>query len=155
MPHAESLTRTPLSFQLLPKDIRQSSRIGAEVILPSDQTILDLERLTEVDKDTLREAVFENSVVVIRNQQGINPATLPELTKIFDPTASDIHSAGVKAVSDPRNILSSYRAGRIPRAPQVSYHITHRWALEFNLTLKIRLALLDQEHSRTMKGSQN
>jgi len=119
MPHSESDNRKPLSFQLLPKDIRQSSRIGAEIILPSDQSILDLERLTEADKETLREAVFDNSVVVIRNQQGINPAILPELTKIFDPSASDIHSAGVKAVSDPRNILASYRAGRIPRAPQV------------------------------------
>lgn len=119
MPHAESTDRKPLSVQLLPEDIRQSSRIGAEILLPSDQSILDLERLTEIDKETLREAIFDNSVVVIRNQQGINPAILPELTKIFDPSASDIHSAGAKAVSDPKNILSSYRAGRIPRAPQV------------------------------------
>lgn len=67
----------------------------------------------------MRKALFENQVVVIRNQRGIEPKTLPQLTKLFDPTATDIHSAGEKAVSDPRNILSAYKAGRIPRTPQV------------------------------------
>lgn len=81
--------------------------------------MLDLDLLTDNDKDTLRKALFENQVVVIRKQKGIDPTVLPKLAKIFDPNASDIHSAGEKAVSDPKNILSAYKAGRIPRAPQV------------------------------------
>lgn len=110
---------TSLTFNLLPDDIRQSSAIGAEVQLPPGMSILDLDRLTDHDKDTLRKALFENQVVVIRKQKGIDPTVLPKLAKVFDPNASDIHSAGEKAVSDPKNILSAYKAGRIPRAPQV------------------------------------
>jgi hypothetical protein len=41
------------------------------------------------------------------------------LRKVFDPNATDIHSAGEKAVSNPKNILSAYKAGRKTRAPQV------------------------------------
>ena len=110
---------TNLTFNLLPDEIRQSSAIGAEVQLPPGMPLLDLDRLTDNDKDTLRKALFENQVIVIRKQKGIDPTVLPKLAKIFDPNASDIHSAGEKAVSDPKNILSAYKAGRIPRAPQV------------------------------------
>lgn len=108
-----------LTFAPLPKDIRQESCIGAEIKLPEGMTILDLEALSQADKDNLRRALFRNQVVVIRNQKGIDPAVIPQLAKIFDPTASDVHSAGEKAVSDPKNILSAYKAGRIPRVPQV------------------------------------
>jgi hypothetical protein len=117
---------TSLSFKPLPKVVRQESCIGAEVVLPEGMNILDLEALTEGDKDNLRRALFRYQVVVIRNQAGIDPAVIPRLAKIFDPTASDVHSAGEKAVSDPRNILSAYKAGRIPRVPQVSPHLTPR-----------------------------
>lgn len=110
---------TGLWFEKLPSDIRQSSAIGAEVHFPSTMATLNVESLTEEDKDVLRRALFENQVIVIRKQKGVDPKTLPQLAKVFDPTASDIHSAGEKAVSDPRNILSAYKAGRIPRAPQV------------------------------------
>ncbi|KAI8310720.1 putative dioxygenase [Colletotrichum sp. SAR11_59] len=108
-----------LSFTGLPTSLRESSLIGAEVHLPSSMNLLDTDALSEEDITTFRKALFENQVVVIKNQKGIAPETLPKLTKIFDPTATDIHSAGEKAVSDPRNILSAYKAGRIPRAPQV------------------------------------
>lgn len=110
---------TSLTFSLLPDSIRQSSAIGAEVQLPPGMTKLDLERLTEKDKETLRKALFENQVIVIRGQKGIDPTVLPQFAKVFDPSASDVHSAGEKAVSDPKNILSAYKAGRIPKAPQV------------------------------------
>lgn len=119
MPHSESPNQAQISVKLLPSDIRQASQIGAEIILPSQTPILDLEKLSDADKHVLREAVFDNSVVVIRNQKGINPQVLPDLAKVFDSHASNLHSAGKKAVSDPKNILSSYKAGRIPRAPQV------------------------------------
>ncbi|KAJ5128495.1 Taurine catabolism dioxygenase TauD/TfdA [Penicillium atrosanguineum] len=110
---------TSLIFDLLPEEIRQSSAIGAEVHLPPGMTLLELDKLTEKDKETLRQALFENQVIVIRKQKGIDATVLPNLAKIFDPSASDIHSAGEKAVSDPKNILSAYKAGRHPKAPQV------------------------------------
>ncbi|KAJ6078794.1 hypothetical protein N7467_008547 [Penicillium canescens] len=110
---------TALTFDLLPDEIRQSSAIGAEVQLPPGMPMLDLDSLTEKDKEVLQEALFRNQVIVIRGQKGIDPTVLPRLAKVFDPNASDIHSAGEKAVSDPKNILSAYKAGRIPRAPQV------------------------------------
>lgn len=119
MPHSQTPDEPRLRVKLLPEIIRQSSMIGAEIILPNDTPILDLEKLSEADKHVLREAVFDNSVVVIRNQTGLDPEVLPELAKVFDKFASNLHSAGKKAVSDPRNILASYKAGRIPRAPQV------------------------------------
>ncbi|GME31363.1 Alpha-ketoglutarate dependent xanthine dioxygenase [Neofusicoccum parvum] len=115
-----SRTNSSLTASLLPEDERRESMIGAEINLPDETPILDLDKLTEEDKQTLRQALFDNSVVVIRNQQGINPQTLPKLAAVFDPHATNEHSAGKKAVSDPRNILSSYRAGRLPAAPQVS-----------------------------------
>ncbi|ETS77215.1 hypothetical protein PFICI_11089 [Pestalotiopsis fici W106-1] len=108
-----------LSFEVFGPDVRQDTAIGAEIKLPSDMPILDLERLTAQDKDVLRQALFENQVIVIRGQKGVDPTVLPELAKIFDDSAIGIHSAGEKAVSDPRNILSAYKAGRIPKAPQV------------------------------------
>lgn len=109
-----------LTFQRLPNDIRQSSSIGAQVNLPKGMKILDLEALSQDDKASLRQALFENQVIVIRDQKGIDPTVFPKLTKIFDASATDIHSAGEKSVSDNKNILSAYKAGRIPRAPQVS-----------------------------------
>lgn len=110
---------TSLTFDLLPEEIRQSSAIGAEVQLPPGMSLLELDNLTENDKETLRQALFENQVIVIRKQKGVDATVLPKLAKIFDPSASDIHSAGEKAVSDPKNILSAYKAGRHPKAPQV------------------------------------
>ncbi|KAK6078314.1 TfdA family Taurine catabolism dioxygenase TauD [Seiridium cupressi] len=80
---------------------------------------LEIGRLTEQDKQTLRKALFEDQVIVIRGQKGIEPTVLPELAKVFNESAIGAHSTGEKAVSDSRNILSAYKAGRIPQAPQV------------------------------------
>lgn len=120
MPLLDAKADAQLSFKPLPKTITRESCIGAEITLPKGMNILDVEALTDGDKDNLRRALFRYQVIVIRNQAGIDPAVIPRLAKIFDPTASDVHSAGEKAVSDPRNILSAYKAGRIPRVPQAS-----------------------------------
>ncbi|KAJ5157222.1 uncharacterized protein N7482_008322 [Penicillium canariense] len=109
---------TSLVVNLLPKNIRQSSAIGAEIQLAPGMPILNVEELTRKDEDTLRQALLKNQVVIIK-QKGIDPTVLPKLAKIFDSNATDIHSAGENAVSNPRNILSAYKTGRIPRAPQV------------------------------------
>ncbi|KAK6082882.1 alpha-ketoglutarate dependent xanthine dioxygenase [Seiridium cupressi] len=93
--------------------------IEAEIKLPNDMPTLEIGRLTEQDKQTLRKALFEDQVIVIRGQKGIEPTVLPELAKVFNESAIGAHSTGEKAVSDSRNILSAYKAGRIPQAPQV------------------------------------
>jgi alpha-ketoglutarate-dependent taurine dioxygenase len=74
---------TSLTFNLLPEKIRQSSAIGAEIQLPLGMPILIPEDLNETDKETLRQALFEKQVVVIRKQKGIDPSALPKLAKSF------------------------------------------------------------------------
>jgi len=117
MPHAiaEGIQIVPL-----PDNIRGDSEIGAEVVLPSSDTLIDPSRLSPVEIDSLRHALFDNGVLVIRNQSGLKAAVLPQLAKIFDPFVKDIHSGGEKAVTDPKNILSQNGASRVPRAPQVT-----------------------------------
>lgn len=116
MPHAAE----PLRVTTLPTELRKSSLLGAEITLPTGMTSIDLSALSEDDKNTLRAGLFDNGVVVIRNQQGLDPNVMPALGKLFDPTAWDIHSGGEKMVTDAKNILSANRGSRVPRAQQVS-----------------------------------
>ncbi|KAH9810916.1 alpha-ketoglutarate dependent xanthine dioxygenase [Teratosphaeria destructans] len=117
MPHA-----TEKAIQIIPlsTELRKDSQLGAEVVLPDHVEYLDPAKLTTDDLEILRQGLFENGVLVIRNQSGLYPAVLPQLAKVFDPTAKDIHSGGEKQVTDPKNILSENRSARIPRAPQVT-----------------------------------
>ncbi|KAF2635709.1 alpha-ketoglutarate dependent xanthine dioxygenase [Massarina eburnea CBS 473.64] len=116
MPHAAE----PLTVRRLPEAQGKSSHLGAEARLPTGMQHIDLFALSEDDKQALREGLFENGVVVIRNQQGLDPNVMPQIGKFFDSTAWDIHSGGVKMVTDAKNILSVNRGARIPRAQQVS-----------------------------------
>ena len=116
MPHIIA----PLGIQPLDAALRKDTKLGAEVILPSSMSLLDLHPLSETDKETLREALFAHGVLVIRNQTGLEPTVLLELAKLFDPAPLDHHSGGVKQVTDPNNILSLNNCSRIPQAPQVT-----------------------------------
>lgn len=100
----ESLRVMPLRAEL-----RKESRIGAEVILPPSMKHLDLERLSDVEKTTLRSGLFDNGVLVFRNQQGLDPNVMPQIGRFFDGTAWDIHSGGERIVTDAMNILSKNR----------------------------------------------
>ncbi|KAL3472726.1 alpha-ketoglutarate dependent xanthine dioxygenase [Aspergillus californicus] len=104
----------------LDSSLRLDSQIGAEVSLHKSMPLLDPNALSSADKTTLRAALYEHNVLVIRDQQGIDPAVLPQIGKLFDDTACDIHSGGRDAVRDPKNILAANRSARIPDAPQVS-----------------------------------
>ncbi|CAO2650232.1 Nn.00g015240.m01.CDS01 [Neocucurbitaria sp. VM-36] len=116
MPHAaEPFRVTPISTEL-----RKSSLLGAEITLPTGMKCIDISALSESDKEILRAGLFDNGVLVIRNQQGLDPNVMPTLGKLFDPTAWDIHSGGEKMVTDAKNILSANRGARVPRAQQVS-----------------------------------
>lgn len=104
----------------LPDTERKKSRLGAEVILPSGMGHVSPEELSHADQETLRQGLFDNGVLVIRNQHGLHPGVMAKLGKLFDPTACDVHSGGDKATTDKKNILSQNRSTRIPRAPQVN-----------------------------------
>lgn len=123
MPHAEQ----GLYVSPLPAELRKSSLVGAEVILPTGMRHLDFDALTDKDKAVFRDGLFNNGAIVIRNQQGLDPAVLPNIGKFFDETAWDIHSGGEKTVTDKKNILAQNRGARVPRAPQVSVIGKGKW----------------------------
>jgi alpha-ketoglutarate-dependent taurine dioxygenase len=116
MPHIVD----PLRIQPLDAELRNDTKLGAEVLLPSTQKLLDLDALSESDKETLRKALFAHGVLVIRDQAGLDPSVLVGLAKLFDPAPLDHHSGGAKQVTDPNNILSLNNCSRIPKAPQVT-----------------------------------
>lgn len=116
MPHSIS----PLAVHALDDSVRQSSQIGAEITLPDSMRLLDVKQLSSDDQATLKTALFEHSVIVIRNQQGLDPSVLYDISALIDPQPKKIHSGGEKQVVDPRNILAQNNCSRIPRAPQVT-----------------------------------
>lgn len=67
----------------------------------------------------LRQALYDNSVLVIRKQHGINPLSLDALAAIWDEDMINVHSAGASQVRDPRSILSRNNGARLPDAPNV------------------------------------
>jgi len=118
MPHASStLEIRPLSTKL-----SKSSEIGAEVILPPSSPLLDLSSFSSDDADTLRQALYKHSVLVIKEQSGIDPEVLFQIGKLFDPNAPDVHSGGEKQVDDEKNILARNMGQRVPTVPQVSLY---------------------------------
>jgi xanthine dioxygenase len=110
----------PLRVRTLKPELRKDSSLGAEVQLPSSMRVLDVAALSSIDKTTLRTALFDHGVLVIRKQIGVQPQTLVQLAKLFDPAPLDHHSGGAKQVTDPKNILSLNNCSRIPQAPQVT-----------------------------------
>ena len=116
MPHIVD----PLRIQPLDAELRKDTKLGAEVLLPSTQKLLEVVALSESDKETLRKALFAHGVLVIRDQAGLDPSVLVGLAKLFDPAPLDHHSGGAKQVTDPNNILSLNNCSRIPKAPQVT-----------------------------------
>lgn len=123
MPHFEEVLRvTPL-----PADLRKDSLIGAEVTLPQGMQHLDPDKLSDKDTQTLRDGLFNHGVVVIRNQQSLDPTIMPRLAHVFDATAGVVHSGGDKVVSDKKNILAQNNGSRVPRAPQVTVIGKGKW----------------------------
>ncbi|KAK8136158.1 sulfonate dioxygenase [Apiospora sp. TS-2023a] len=83
MPHVvESLRVVPLRAE-----VRKTSQIGAEVILPPSMKHLDFGGLSDDEKATLRSGLFDNGVLVVRNQQGLDPNVMPQIGRFFDETA--------------------------------------------------------------------
>ncbi|KAL5119250.1 hypothetical protein ACEQ8H_002737 [Pleosporales sp. CAS-2024a] len=116
MPHPVA----PLQIRLLPAELRKSTWLGAQVILPESMTLFDPKALSESEKQTLRQGLFDNGVLVIRNQTGMEPQVLYDIADLMDPDHLPYHSGGQKQITDANNSLSQNNCTRIPRAPQVT-----------------------------------
>lgn len=109
------LTITPL-----PSHLRKSTSVGALVTLPSSNPLLDLSLLSVYETALLRASLYEHGILVFRNQKGIPPSLLPEICKLFDPEALDMHSGGKDSVKDSKNILADNKAVRLEEEKMVS-----------------------------------
>lgn len=104
----------------LSDDLRKSSRLGAEVLLPGASTSFDLKFLSGEEKATLRQAFYDHGILLIRNQHDLNPDVLYDVAELIDPHPTHFHSGGKRQVTDPKNILALNGCNRLPRAPQVT-----------------------------------
>lgn len=115
-----TLPTSPLfTIQQLSLDLRKDSLIGAEVLLNTDDGAIDPLKFSSADISILRQALYDNSVLVIRKQQGINPLAIEKLASIWDDDMINVHSSGKDQVRDPRSILSRNNGSRLPSAPNV------------------------------------
>ncbi|KAJ5681582.1 uncharacterized protein N7477_001522 [Penicillium maclennaniae] len=86
-----------------------------QVDLGTELSGLDIEKLSDDDFAILRKALYENQVVVIKNQKSLSPRAQYELTRRFDPSAA-VYSHG-KSI-DKRSVLHADLT-TIPHQPQV------------------------------------
>ncbi|KAK6219376.1 hypothetical protein LQW54_002364 [Pestalotiopsis sp. IQ-011] len=107
---------------------------GSDIDFGAEVSGLDLENLTDDDFDKLRRALYENQVVVIRNQKQLTPKAQCSLTRRFDPE-TDIYSHG-KSI-DKRSVLHA-DLKTIPHQPQVQV-IGHGHVASFEGLENIRL----------------
>jgi hypothetical protein len=114
LPSSPLFTIEPLS-----QELRKDTLIGAEVTLNNHNGPLNVDALCSKDISVLRQALYDNSVLVIRKQQGIDPLALEKLASIWDENMINIHSAGKEQVTDSRSILSRNNGARLPRAQNV------------------------------------
>lgn len=121
MLHADSKAQPRINIQPLPPCLRKDSWLGAEVLLPGDSRLLgDPTELSQDDLQTLRQALYDHSVLVIRNQHGMDPTLMPKIAAIWDTKMINVHSGGKSAITSSNNILSRTSALRIPTAPNAA-----------------------------------
>ena len=133
--HPMSSATYPSSANLrvlpLPSVLSKNSLIGAEIVFNNNhgcgkgalnfsRKVINIRHLTDDDISLLRQALFQYSVVVIRDQQGLDPNTLPVLAAIWDEKVQSTHSGELSALTSENNILSKNGAARIPRAEEVT-----------------------------------
>ena len=124
MPSTTFSTSPAFTISPLPTSLRKDSLIGAEVLLNSnDETntgaLIDPDSLTPADIAVLRQALYDNSVLVFRKQTGIAPSVLPKLAAIWDVHIQQEHSGGNKQQKDKNNVLSKNGGARIPGCAMV------------------------------------
>lgn len=109
---------------------------GAKYDIGAEIRGADLDNLTPVDFDVIRKALYENQVVLFKNQQDLSPRAQYELTQLFDPEAQSYGHG--KTIDAKRSILHP-DLKTIPHQPQVQV-IGNGPVAEFqglkNITLK-------------------
>ncbi len=121
MPSATLASSPSLTIHPLSPAQSRKSLIGAEVVVnPDVPNIITPKSLCGEDIALLRQALYDYSVLVIKRQNGIDPASLPKLAAIWDEKIIDMHSGGLKAVTNPKNILSINGAARTPSCESVT-----------------------------------
>ncbi|KAK4503002.1 hypothetical protein PRZ48_006429 [Zasmidium cellare] len=76
----------------------------------------DLENITPSDFEVIRRALYENQVVIFKNQQHLPPSAQYELTRLFDPT---VQSYGHGKTLDAKKSILHPDLKTIPHQPQV------------------------------------
>ncbi|KAK4561813.1 hypothetical protein LTR86_004492 [Recurvomyces mirabilis] len=76
----------------------------------------DLEIISEVDFDIIRRALYENQVIIFKNQQNLSPKAQYNLTRLFDPSVT---SYGHGATLDAKKSILHPDLKTIPHQPQV------------------------------------
>lgn len=104
-----------IKIEPLPASARKESELGAFVHLNG----ADLTKLSEADTAILKQALYDHSVLVIKNVLDMDPTLVPELCKIWDQNQLNMHGHG-KSLTDKGNILTANHSARVPHAPQVS-----------------------------------
>ncbi|KAF2709678.1 Clavaminate synthase-like protein [Pleomassaria siparia CBS 279.74] len=107
MPHS---TTSPITVHKLAKPEGSTIDFGAEI------RGADLENVTEADFDVIRTALYENNVILFKNQQNLPPKAQYELTRLFDPAAS---SYGHGKTLDAKRSILHPDLKTIPHQPQV------------------------------------
>ncbi|KAK3676249.1 hypothetical protein LTR78_003999 [Recurvomyces mirabilis] len=76
----------------------------------------DLGNISELDFDIIRRALYENQVLIFKNQQNLSPKAQYELTRLFDPSVT---SYGHGKTLDAKKSILHPDLKTIPHQPQV------------------------------------
>ncbi|KAH7076971.1 hypothetical protein BKA63DRAFT_294012 [Paraphoma chrysanthemicola] len=107
MPHA---TTSSITVHKIEPQPGSTFDFGAEI------RGADLENITESDAEIIIRALYENQVVLFRNQQKLSPKAQYELTRLFDPSATGYGHG--KTLDAKRSILHP-DLKTVPHQPQV------------------------------------
>ncbi|OCK76891.1 Clavaminate synthase-like protein [Lepidopterella palustris CBS 459.81] len=107
MPHR---TTSSITVQKIDPPSGSDIDFGAEILGA------DLENITESDFEVIRQALYENSVILFKNQHNLTPRAQYELTRLFDPAATGYGHG--KTLDVKRSVLHP-DLKTIPHQPQV------------------------------------
>ncbi|EFX04784.1 alpha-ketoglutarate dependent xanthine dioxygenase [Grosmannia clavigera kw1407] len=100
------------SIKIEPLAVGGKSKVNFGAIV----TNVDIENLTDVDFEAIRDALFRNQVLVFPNQSDVSPQKQFELTQRFDPTGT---SYGHGKTLDAKKSVLHPDLKTIPHQPQV------------------------------------
>jgi alpha-ketoglutarate-dependent taurine dioxygenase len=127
MPHS---TASLITVHPIPPPAGSSIDFGAEI------RGADLENVSEADFAVIRNALYENQVILFKNQQDLSPRAQYEITRMFDPEQT---SYGHGKTLDAKRSILHPDLKTIPHQPQVQV-IGNGQVSEFeglkNITLK-------------------